>query len=42
MKREYEAPEISVLLMESGDIMRESDIIELPLVPLGENYEEEW
>jgi hypothetical protein len=42
MKRAYEAPELSVMFIESADIMRESDIIELPIVPFGENYEEEW
>jgi len=33
MKKEYEAPEFDIQLIVCGDIMRDSDTIELPLVP---------
>ena len=41
MRKEYESPDVSVQLIECGDIMRDSDTIVLPIVPLEDDYEEE-
>jgi len=40
MRKEYETPEFNIQLIVCGDIMRDSDTIVLPLVPLEEDYEE--
>lgn len=42
MKKVYEVPEISVLFIESTDVICGSGPIELPYIPINQFEEEDW